>query len=333
MHLTDRYLEQTVVSRLQSPKLEYYVQDEINRSLAELLTKRGLYQQVEVQLPKLESFSKTNREYDRPPWYTVLDLTKEFRDRPWMPVSRHLSDDDRMAVVAKTARSAGQPIGTPDNELHLKFYLPSVEYHCEKCKKVTFSSSLAGSFADGRDTSFPRPHAQGTQQFYVLIYRCDVCRWFVNVFLVSRTGFKLQLCGRTERIKPLVPGNIPKEFGRIVEDAISAEQEGDTYAGFYHLRTFVEHYMKKCVELSMDVQITGDELSERYKKTLDARLTAEFPSLGPLFSELSVFLHARKGERTDFDRILTAIDDHFAAKTMFGRFKQQSGTAPPAKVN
>jgi len=166
----------------------------------------------------------------------------------------------------------------------------------------------------------------GTKQVWHLYYRCEKCHSFSNVITVKREGLRLQVCGRTERFVPPVHRLVPKELRRIIEDALNAVNENDVFGGFYHLRTFVEHFMKAELGEKPDSKVDGDELCSRYSKGLDPRMKEGLPSFNPIYADLSQRLHARNGERRHFDEILDAIHHHMEAKALFGKYTEKKPT-------
>ena len=111
----------------------------------------------------------------------------------------------------------------------------------------------------------------------------------------------------------------------IADEAHNAVLEGDLFAGFYHLRTLVEHYIKGKLAISTNEQMRGDELVERYNASLPKALKEAIPSLGPAYEELSGFLHSRTGEPGDFTRIETSIGDHIGALRTLERYHKNEG--------
>lgn len=104
-------------------------------------------------------------------------------------------------------------------------------------------------------------------------------------------------------------------------DAINAANENDVFGAMYHLRTFVEHYMKDAIAEPVESKMDGETLCAKYNTTLDPRMKLGMPSLTPVYSDLSDRIHARKGERADFDASLGQVHAHLEAKDMYSRHK------------
>jgi hypothetical protein len=72
---------------------------------------------------------------------------------------------------------------------------------------------------------------------------------------------------------------VPEHLVPILNDSDQAVAEGDTFAGFYHLRTMLEHYLKIRLGIPIAQQIRGDELIAKHHETLLPAVTAMLPSL------------------------------------------------------
>ena len=307
-------------SRPQSPAVELHMQDQISSALCHLLSTRGLYQKDQVDLTSLTQFQDKSRPTQRP--YVTLDsLQKEFSLRPWIPVSKHQGDGSDAIERIMHGRPPASSLVPNTNDIPLQFYLPAFQAPCPMCDKVTTHASLAGSRDEKTNTGYPKISPKGRHQLWTIFYRCELCHKFTCGIMVKRVGDQLLLCGRSERQPPPVPATIPKDLVSIVEDAISAENEGDLFGGIYHLRTFLEHYMKTSASVPIAEQINGDELSDKYKGTLDSRMNSGFPVLGVIYTSLSAALHTRQGSREMFAKSIADIDAHLRAKKMFDEYK------------
>lgn len=304
--------------RPQSPAVELAMQEAIGEALAELLSTKGLYQKTEVDSEVLAGYSNKSAEF-RTSGFPMQALVAEFRKRPWHPISMNHGprNDNGLSALHALMRSAA--VGTSDDEMPLNFPLPDIEHWCDQCGKTTAHGSMNVSFMYGLGSPFPKL-ADSTEDLFVLCYQCSLCRKQETVFLVKRLGYRLQLCGRSQRLMVNVPKEVPKEFRDIYSDAVSAVCENDVAAGFYHLRTLLEHYMKKCLKMPLDQQTRGDELAARYKSTLDSRMSGGIPSLGTIYEKASGFMHSRTGNEADFQKLVGDFAGHLKAKELFGRY-------------
>jgi len=303
--------------RVESPAVELAMQEAIGDALSLLLSEKGLYQNVSVEEAVLEAFSSANRRSRIP----YDQLVSEFKKRPWNPISSDATRGSGQGLAHLPAAMGSPGLGTPQDEMPLNFLLPDIETRCRNCKKPTAHGSMSVSFMYGLGSPFP-VISEETGDVFVLYYACALCRSGVIVFLVKRKGYRLQLCGRSERLVVEAPKSLPKKLRPICSDAISAVRENDVHAGFYHLRTLVEHYMKRCLQLPLQQRMTGDELAAQYNETLDPRMSGGIPSVSAIYEKASVWMHARSGSESDFQLLLDEFVGHLQAKALSEKYNQ-----------
>ncbi len=300
------------VGRDESPEIEMLAQESIGEALSALFTKKGLFQKTELSFDGMENYLKTIGKAN------IDSFKKEFSKRPWVPVTPDLPKDNHMRSEFFCG-IADSPLNTPNDEMKLTFPLPSIKMHCSKCKDDHTFSSIGVLWADGFMEHYPKL-SEKTEQLFNFSYNCGVCKDNFVGFLVKRDGGRLTLCGRTERLHVNVPKGVPKKLRGIVSDAIGAANENDIFAGFYHLRTFCEHYMKQCIGMPISEKITGDELSNRYNASLDSRMASGLPAISIIYELASKLMHERAGGREEFDSLLNDIDGHLSAKKLFEKY-------------
>lgn len=302
----------TYVGREESPEAEMLMQEAIGSALILLLTEKGLYQRCDINTAPLEKHLSLIDSKEK------LAIKAEFSKRPWVPVSQNQSSENRRRAEFFCGVS-DSPLSAPSDELKLAFPLPAIKHYCSTCKDDHTYSSITTMWWDGFTNVYPR-YGERTGQIFLLTYLCGVCQSNPLTFLVKREGYKLVLCGRSERLKVSVSKQIPRDLRSIIEDAIGAANENDVSAGFYHLRTFCEHYMKKCLSVDVSERITGEELGEKYKASLDKRMAAGLPSMTFIYERTSKYMHERSGSYDDFLKILSEIEGHLSAKELFQKF-------------
>lgn len=310
-HDESQYVAESTSGREQSPAIEYSFQDAIAKAVKELLESKGLYQNVAIAQDFVHAFA--NNECPE------TKLVNEFGKRPVNPIGR-----------GGLSRGGCSPLGTPHDELPISFYLPAANLHCDSCDATTSFLGLGSWFDNVVETPYPIL-GEATEQVFTLHYGCTMCRNGHLVFQVRRRGFGLQLTGRSRPFRPNVPPNIPKYIKEIVQDALVAEAEGDASAAYYHLRTALEFHLKSELGAASSVKMEGGELCDQYNKLLDQRLRAGFPSIGSLYSELSAGLHTRDVDRERFKQMVQEVEDHFAAKSMFAKYKPPAAGSTPAR--
>jgi hypothetical protein len=249
----------------------------------------------------------------------LAELRSEIEKRPWRLVTRHVGDDPKSAEVHHMARLGGQPLGTPGDEMNLRFYLPAVQLRCPgRCKGNGTFVALVSSSDSGFGSPYPRQGNTGTEQIFVPVYRCEMCRETIYTILIRRTGLRLHLCGFAPRREQSASELVPETLVPILSDADQAVAEGDTYAAFYHLRTMLEHYLKTRLGIAISQQIRGDELIDKHYKSLAAGLAGGLPSVSVVWERLSHWLHTRTGEAEDYQPQRDAICKHIEVLEILG---------------
>lgn len=309
----DEELLGTRSGRKESPEVELIMQEQIGDALASLISSKGLYQKSDISFEEMGLYLKSIELSG-----SLETLKQEFSKRPWVPVTPDLTQDKYMRAQLFCGIGDG-PIGISNDELKLSFPLPSVKMYCCKCKDENTFHSVGVLWADGFIDYYPRLSDQ-TEQLFNLHYKCGICKNNIIGFLIKRFGSRLALCGRTERLHIKVSNVIPKKLRNIVADAIGAANENDIFAGFYHLRTFCEHYMKNCLELPIGKKINGDELSSKYNSSLDSRITSGLPSIASIYEKTSKLMHDRSGTHQDFISLLDKVEGHLTAKNLFSKY-------------
>lgn len=305
------------IGRSESPEVELLTQEAIGEALALLFSSRGLYQKVEVSLDPIQNYLDSVRSGN------AKAILAEFSKRPWVPVSSDAPDMDRKRALFFCGIVDGE-LSDPNDLRPLAFPLPAVKLPCAKCRGDQSFTSKTVLWWDGLTGVYPRL-GERTSQIFCLTYQCVHCSDSPITFLVRREGLRLLLCGRSERLRVRVPDAIPRDLRPIVADALSAANESDVFAGFYHLRTFCEHYMKQCLGMPSDARITVEELGKQYNDGLDPRMTSSMPSIKSICERASRFMHERSGTREQFSAMLEEVEGHLVAKGLFARFGPPQG--------
>lgn len=296
-----KYFEDGVRSgRKQSPDVEYAFQDAVRAALTELLESKGLYQNVTIN----ERFSSSI------PVVKTHSYNDEFSSRPLYLFSR----GDSEAGQTYPGHTGGA-LGTRQFEMDVGCYLPDIQIYCPICKRETGFISHSSSNAH-----FLSPYpkiGKTTEQIYSPLYRCSKCREQLINFQILRRGFKLQLTGRSLPYRPKIDSGWPKVMTNVISDALVAVAENDIPAGYYHLRTAIEFYIKKEIGFELDTKIDGTELCEKYYEIIDNRLKSDFPNINNIYSKLSSGLHTRNCSEEEFKSLKDDLLNHFKAKQLF----------------
>lgn len=175
---------------------------------------------------------------------------------------------------------------------------PLVNLECDKCKATTAHTSHAEwSYGKGTET-------------HCLRCTCGICGNNEFVLLVREDSTKLQIVGRTKIWKPRIPKDWPKGIREIIRDAMLASQQQDVPAGFYHLRTALEHYMKQALSMPINTKIDGQKLCDQYKEQLHHYVASDAPSVSPIYNALSAGLHERSDDVAELEKLMNDFLDH-----------------------
>ncbi|HPA21321.1 MAG TPA: hypothetical protein PLU30_26495 [Verrucomicrobiae bacterium] len=323
-------LQHTLPGREASPCFERTVRLAVERAFKDLLETKNLYQKVDVDLNALpQALTAEGVDIAR---NGVEAYNREARLRPWAIETHHQGDNRATTGVMFNAGGISQPLGTPVEEMSLHFLVPSLRLNCPTCKDKTTFEALCSSRQSGFASPYPRTNDGKIEQVFTFFYRCVSCRAFLYTTLTHRRELRIQLCGFAPRRQLECRIKADKELRPIAEDACNAFLEGDIFGGFYHLRTFVEHHIRRRLKIPIGQQIRGDELTARYNSSLPEPLKAAIPSLSPVYDELSGHLHSRTGTPEDFTRIEQSINDHLAALRTLERYHVQDGPSANARI-
>src|SRR4030042_4379170 len=133
--------------------------------------------------------------------------------------------------------------------------------------------------------------------------------------MIRRKGLKLNLEGRSPIEHVAVPKVIPKKQDKYYSDAIIAHNSGQTLAGLFLLRTFIEQYIRNLYNRS---ELPVDQLIEQYMASLPTDFKSRFPSLQDMYSQLSEAIHMATASEELFASTVEKINRHFDAKRLFG---------------
>ena len=291
-----------VIPRKQSPQAEEVMAQLIESSIAQLLSTKHIYQNIEIDLSRIKKLGDEK--------HTPEKLEYEFRLRPWLPASKNTGYTQRERLITSTAMSGTQPTETALNDLNVLFTIPTIETSCAKCGKFVHHDSipyLASSPYHLNPEAVKEP--RGCQTF-VFDFQCVACKGAPLKFIVTRTFNKIQLCGRSKVLEIPPPEFIPKKLRLIYSEAVASANCGDIYAGFYHLRTLLEHHMKTSCSIEMSEYIEGDLLCSKYYETLNEAVARKAAVTNEL-KTCSKNLHARVGSFEEFTTVLKKVESHF----------------------
>jgi hypothetical protein len=289
----------------------------IQDALKKLLCEKHLYQYVEVDLRPLEELAAKLR--DENPLAKAAASTSDNS----MPSLRsvvlavyHWTEGQFKTAVARHVVPwviQGAPVSEAEKDF-VPFALPHINTFCSECK--------------GRPPFNPVNHLSSCllqqghdqDQCYTLAYECQQCHSLPVRFLVRRQSLKLRLVGR-DPIEAIPPPPALKGPTKFYSDAVVAHHAGQTLAGVFLLRTYVEQYWRTVPTVQAKIKerprATGDEQGEAYQATLPADLKSRFPSLSDIYGKLSAAMHDANADGALFGECCGRIVEHFEARRLF----------------
>lgn len=296
-------------SSTSTPKMKE-LEDIIARALTEafkkLLSEKHLYQSIEVDLGDIPKAAEGLRHK------FIKPLRSNMREAgPFMPSAGEVS---KLGVQLATRfwMAVARPSNGKDSDT-LEFALPTINTFCSNCEaswpfNPNFNSQMSVRGAD-------------QQQWFYLGYDCQQCKEVPVRFLVRREGSKIRLTGRDPLEVLPTPRVLPKSVAKYYSDAMVAHHAGQTLAGLFFLRVFVEQYWRTnpAVKelLKTESRPTGESQGDAYQKALPTDFKERFPSLKEIYGRLSEALHAADANATIFGEAAKDIVYHFEARDLF----------------
>lgn len=285
-------------------KFRNQMSSNINTAFKELLETKHLYQNVEVKIGDLlnvvlsETMDKDKQQ--------VNEYLSPLPDDFWYPLKRLSSLDERQAAINQWSG--------------IYFDTPDVSLFCKTCKSVQAHNNILS-------IDFLRPtlnwnsrnsynfQAEGIQDF-VCSFLCQKCKSIPETFIVRRIGFKLTLSGRSLIEHVEVPKFIPKLHRKYFSGAILAQQSGQTLAGNFLLRTFIEQWERSFTGMQSVNDDNMEAIHDNYKKDLPDAFKSLYPSLSEIYDKLSVDIHSATGSPDVFVNAKNEIIKHFDARRL-----------------
>jgi hypothetical protein len=282
-------------------RLAHEVNQAIAEKLKELLETKHLYQNVVVDVPAL--FEK---------YFAQLIL-----DNQQLALRRFSAE----VLVLNLVPSETEIYASVDRRYQLPtLLLQNVKLYCSVCKqRETFSPTVcfdvSEEVAERRKNSSRMASHPASFQLFVLTYQCETCRKVPVAFIVKRNGWKLTLEGRSPFEEVVVPKFIPKGERWLFSGAIVATQTGNTLAGLFYLRSFIEQFARRQTGI-WDRQ-PGEVILDAYQALLPEKVRDHMPSLRSWYERLSEPIHSAKPDEAIFQEALREIIEHFDFRRIY----------------
>jgi len=226
----------------------------------------------------------------------ILKETKKLVETIWVP--------NQVTPTSYQVLADSFPIG---------FDLPTINTFCGACKaRWPFNPVAEGSYLlQGR----------GQDEFFYLGYQCQQCKGDPIRFLVRREGLRLRLAGRYPLEVLPTPNILPKAASKYYGNAVIAHHAGQTLAGLFLLRVFIEQFWRTVPKvkdlIALQSKATGDEQGHAYQSTLPDDFKSRFPSLTDVYDKLSAAIHSADENAALFDDSCAKIVKHFDARRVY----------------
>lgn len=288
----------------------------VTAALKILLSEKHLYQCVELDL--VEAAGKAVE-------YAANRSASERGATPLMSPPKVPSLADAIKTASQFSTDFWNPVdalslgnGYRFNELDNKsttipFALPTINTFCLECEE-------RWPFNPVFDSCQSVQGSRGHQWFY-LGYQCQQCKTMPVRFLVRREGFKLRLAGRDPIEFIPTPKVLPKGPAKYFSAAVIAHHAGQTLAGLFLLRVFIEQFWRTLPAvqelLKNEPRATGEKHGDAYQKTLPDDFKERFPSLKECYGRLSEAIHSADANAITFVDVSARIVEHFDARRLF----------------
>jgi len=303
--------------RANMQKLEGAIATAVTKAFKQLLSEKHLYQYVEVDLrfiPELSSLIRTGFPV------TLTSSGSHYRTA---------SIEDATAICETRVKATWCPQSIKSETINfesgrepVRFELPTVNTFCGQCGDCwPFNPVPSGSYfmacPHGGQFSF-----SAQNEVYLLGYQCQQCKGNLVHYLVQREVNKLRLAGRYPLEVLPTPKVLPKGVSKYFSNAMIAHHAGQTLAGLFLLRVFIEQFWRTIPAVQKVIEAhpkaTGDEQGRAYQETLPSDFKSRFPSLTEIYDKLSAALHTADESAPLFEDAISKITVHFDARRLFG---------------
>ncbi len=298
----------------------YRLHKEVKSKLMELLEKKHLYQNVNLDIDAIKKIISTATK-ENPADYALgvsgpssppsdEEVNEDYKRDLTIYLNSLLQYNWEFGTEKMQSLVEVQKPALAESKNKIKIILSTINIPCKECNNDVMPHD---SGYRGQDSHFPSLQNSTdlkNNQLFFLPYQCQKCKGEPIMFLVKREYAKLQLVGRSFIESVPVPEYIPKEDEKFYKEAILAFNCGRTLAALFYLRVMIEQYVRRILQTKK--RISGDELCKQYL----TKLPGDFPkersvSLKTIYEELSKLIHNAKDDEKQFEKSLKDIKKHF----------------------
>lgn len=295
------------------PIVPYLVSTAYAEALKNLLEKKNLYQSIEADFKSAGAKYVESISDDAPSpraMATVIGSSPPTPEQHWEAQLRQYRHAELIVNIPNVPKPA--PLGhVPQMIQPITFDLPTILINCQNCKNVFPAHNPGyGGLKEQTRTLNLGTGDKGMVQVFTFPYQCQSCKKEPLVFTVRRVGSKLTLVGRSHLFKTDIPKTIPDEERDYLNKAILANGTGNTLAGLFLLRVFIEQYMRRVTNTKE--RIRGDDLADKYAVLLNDEFPKSIRSFKNLYEDLSICIHGADPSVERFDEVVKHLYKHFA---------------------
>jgi hypothetical protein len=281
----------------------------VETAFKQLLSKKHLYQYVEVDISFLPTVAETVHRGMSP---AILSSNRTIK-RSTLEDAKEFCIGQTTVIWYPRGVTTNGIVGYSSGFAPLDFELPTINTFCDKCQELPpFNPVPESSFL---------VCGVGQDELFLLGYKCQQCKGEPIRFLVRREGLKLRLAGRYPLEVLPTPKMLPKSVSKFYGNAMIAHHAGQTLAGLFLLRVFIEQFWRTnpAVKelLAKQPKATGDEQGSVYQETLPPDFKSRFPSLTDIYDKLSGAIHSADDNAALFDDSCAKIAKHFDARRLY----------------
>ncbi|MGD0613767.1 MAG: hypothetical protein ABSB41_19905 [Anaerolineales bacterium] len=288
-----------------------YFASSIESGFKELIETKHLYQSLRIETPDRSIVQQEMKKYisGAAEGNPELAETIEF-------IHSSLSNMEWVINDPHGMKSLNQG-GAPSQLIYVstQFTPPTVKLFCGICNR-TEAFNFHGGHDLLNDSREPNKIMEPvSEQIFFLAYQCQSCKSTPEIFMIRRNNLKLIQSGRTPIEEIELPSYLPKKQKKYISDATIAFNSGQSLAGNFLLRVFIEQYIRSLSSTPDSQNI--DALFLEYSKGLPDDFKQRFPSLQSVYDKLSEDLHLATASEKIFLQSRSNIEKHFKAKEVF----------------
>ena len=286
--------------------INYFTITHIQEKLTEILQEAPLYKNCHIEFPEFDDAMEILGISDKVGEPDQSEIKQYYESIPkfnWNVVSK-FNERGTYSVTQQNRR---------DRSPFLNIIFPqTLSLFCSECNSIEAFNFDDASCLVGCDLlNLKDPKIQ----VFSISYQCQMCKSIPEIFLLRRKNLKISIDGRSPIQLVDVNRNLPKDQRKYIGKAKVAYNSGEILAALFFQRTFLEQYVREKTRDNETREL--DKVFEAYKNMLTPEFNLGFPSLGAIYSYLSIDLHSANPSEETYLRANDEIDNHFMALRAF----------------